>query len=182
MAAAGSAVGLGNLWKFPYLTWENDGGAFVLVYLLAVTVIGLPLMMSEILGGRTAHLSPVPALQIVEPGTVLLLDAEFGDLGADHVLPDAQRRRRPGHQQAEEKKLGVLAAGNFALTVVLLQKFARIAAARIPRVSYVSCDPATLARDVGRLNPFYELAAVRPVDLFPHTAHVESVALLRRRA
>jgi 23S rRNA (uracil1939-C5)-methyltransferase len=50
------------------------------------------------------------------------------------------------------------------------------------RVVAVSCDPATLARDVGRLNPFYELAAVRPVDLFPHTAHVESVALLRRRA
>jgi NSS family neurotransmitter:Na+ symporter len=61
MAAAGSAVGLGNLWKFPYLTWENDGGAFVLVYLLAVTVIGLPLMMSEILVGRKAQLSPVPA-------------------------------------------------------------------------------------------------------------------------
>ncbi|MBN1569420.1 MAG: sodium-dependent transporter [Acidobacteria bacterium] len=61
MAAAGSAVGLGNLWKFPYLTWENNGGAFVIVYLLAVLVIGLPLMMSEILVGRKTQLSPVPA-------------------------------------------------------------------------------------------------------------------------
>jgi NSS family neurotransmitter:Na+ symporter len=61
LAATGSAVGLGNLWKFPYLTWENDGGAFVIVYLLAVFVIGFPLMMSEILVGRKTQLSPVPA-------------------------------------------------------------------------------------------------------------------------
>lgn len=61
LAAAGSAVGLGNLWKFPYLTWENGGGAFVTVYLLSVLVIGLPLMMSEILIGRKTQLSPVPA-------------------------------------------------------------------------------------------------------------------------
>ncbi len=61
LAAAGSAVGLGNLWKFPYITWENNGGAFVIVYLLAVFVIGLPLMMSEILVGRRTQLSPVPA-------------------------------------------------------------------------------------------------------------------------
>jgi NSS family neurotransmitter:Na+ symporter len=61
LAAAGSAVGLGNLWKFPYLTWDNNGGAFVVVYLLAVAIIGLPLMMSEILIGRKTQLSPVPA-------------------------------------------------------------------------------------------------------------------------
>jgi NSS family neurotransmitter:Na+ symporter len=61
LAAAGSAVGLGNLWKFPYLTWENNGGAFVIVYLIAVFLIGLPLMMSEILVGRKTQLSPVPA-------------------------------------------------------------------------------------------------------------------------
>ena len=61
LAAAGSAVGLGNLWKFPYITWNNNGGAFVIVYLLAVFVIGLPLMMSEILVGRKTQLSPVPA-------------------------------------------------------------------------------------------------------------------------
>jgi len=61
LAAAGSAVGLGNLWKFPYITWENNGGAFVIVYLMAVFVIGLPLMMSEILVGRRTQLSPVPA-------------------------------------------------------------------------------------------------------------------------
>lgn len=63
MAASGSAVGLGNLWKFPYITWENKGGAFVLVYLLAVAFLGLPIMMAEILVGRRAQLSPVPAFE-----------------------------------------------------------------------------------------------------------------------
>jgi len=61
LAASGSAVGLGNLWKFPYITWDNNGGAFVIVYLLVVFGIGLPLMMSEILVGRSTQLSPVPA-------------------------------------------------------------------------------------------------------------------------
>jgi NSS family neurotransmitter:Na+ symporter len=63
MAAAGSAVGLGNLWKFPYITWENNGGAFVLVYLVAVLVLGLPIMMAEMLVGRRAQLSAVPAFE-----------------------------------------------------------------------------------------------------------------------
>lgn len=63
MAAAGSAVGLGNLWKFPYMTWNNNGGAFVLVYLLTVMLIGLPIMVAEILVGRRAQLSPAPAFE-----------------------------------------------------------------------------------------------------------------------
>ncbi|MFH1531386.1 MAG: sodium-dependent transporter [Pseudomonadota bacterium] len=63
MAASGSAVGLGNLWKFPYITWHNNGGAFVLVYLVAVLAIGLPIMMAEILIGRHTQESPVPAFE-----------------------------------------------------------------------------------------------------------------------
>ena len=58
MAAAGSAVGLGNVWKFPYITGENGGGAFVLVYLLCILIIGLPVMMGEILIGRRGRQSP----------------------------------------------------------------------------------------------------------------------------
>lgn len=61
LAAVGSAVGLGNLWKFPYITWHNDGGAFVLVYLACVVVIGVPVMMSELLIGRRSERSPVAA-------------------------------------------------------------------------------------------------------------------------
>jgi NSS family neurotransmitter:Na+ symporter len=49
LAVTGSAVGLGNIWKFPYIAGQNGGGAFVLVYLFCVFVIGMPVMMSEIL-------------------------------------------------------------------------------------------------------------------------------------
>ena len=48
LAATGSAIGLGNLWKFPYITFENNGGAFVLVYLGAIAVVGAPIMVAEI--------------------------------------------------------------------------------------------------------------------------------------
>lgn len=58
LAATGSAVGLGNIWKFPYITGENGGGAFVLVYLLCIALIGLPLMMAEIMVGRRGASSP----------------------------------------------------------------------------------------------------------------------------
>lgn len=52
MAAAGSAVGLGNIWKFPYITGEYGGGAFVLVYLGCIVIVGLPLMYAELIIGR----------------------------------------------------------------------------------------------------------------------------------
>ncbi len=61
LAAAGSAVGLGNLWKFPYVAGENGGGAFVLVYLACIALVGLPIMMAEVLIGRMAQTSPVGA-------------------------------------------------------------------------------------------------------------------------
>jgi NSS family neurotransmitter:Na+ symporter len=59
LAATGSAVGLGNIWKFPYITGENGGGTFVLVYLLCIALIGLPIMMAEILLGRRGKQSPI---------------------------------------------------------------------------------------------------------------------------
>lgn len=62
MATAGSAVGLGNIWKFPYMTGTNGGSAFVLVYLLCVALIGLPLMMTEIMLGRRAQRNPVDGM------------------------------------------------------------------------------------------------------------------------
>lgn len=61
LAAAGSAVGLGNIWKFPYITYENGGGSFVLIYLVAVLLIGAPIMLSEVLIGRHTLLSPIGA-------------------------------------------------------------------------------------------------------------------------
>ena len=52
LAAAGSAVGLGNIWKFPYMAGENGGGAFVIIYLTCIVLIGFPVMMSEIFLGK----------------------------------------------------------------------------------------------------------------------------------
>ncbi len=63
MAAAGSAVGLGNIWRFPYLTGENGGGAFVIVYLGCVLLIGLPLLFNEISLGRLTKKNPIGAFR-----------------------------------------------------------------------------------------------------------------------
>lgn len=62
LAATGSAVGLGNIWSFPYLAGEHGGGAFVMVYLVCVLLIGLPIMMAEIMLGRAGRGSPVHAM------------------------------------------------------------------------------------------------------------------------
>ena len=63
LAATGAAVGLGNVWRFPYMAGSNGGSAFVLVYLICVLVMGLPIMVAEILIGRRARQNPVDALQ-----------------------------------------------------------------------------------------------------------------------
>ncbi|MBA59006.1 MAG: sodium-dependent transporter [Gammaproteobacteria bacterium] len=65
LAAAGSAVGLGNIWRFPYVTGENGGGVFVIAYLLCIAVIGLPIMIAEIVLGRAGRSSPISSMQIL---------------------------------------------------------------------------------------------------------------------
>lgn len=66
LASAGSAVGLGNIWKFPYVAGQNGGGSFVLVYVLCVLLIGLPVMCSEMLIGRHARRNIINAMGKVE--------------------------------------------------------------------------------------------------------------------
>lgn len=73
MATIGAAVGLGNLWRFPYITAVNGGGAFVLIYMLCIAVIALPLIMAELSLGRRGHKSPVTGMR--------LLAREFGTSG-----------------------------------------------------------------------------------------------------
>lgn len=63
LAAAGSAIGLGNIWKFPYITGDYGGGAFVLVYLICVVIVGLPLMIAELMIGRHSQKNPVGAFR-----------------------------------------------------------------------------------------------------------------------
>ena len=67
IAAAGSAIGLGNIWKFPYITGQNGGGAFVLVYLVCIALIGLPIMLAEFAIGRKTHKDPVGAYKDIHP-------------------------------------------------------------------------------------------------------------------
>ena len=63
LAATGSAVGLGNIWKFPYMTGMYGGGAFVIMYLVCIFLVGLPIMLAETLIGRRGRQSPVNALR-----------------------------------------------------------------------------------------------------------------------
>lgn len=78
LAAAGSAVGLGNIWRFPYLASDNGGGAFVLVYLACIALVGLPIMLAEILIGRQGRMSPI--------NTLLKLSREGGHSPAWSVI------------------------------------------------------------------------------------------------
>lgn len=63
LAATGSAVGLGNIWKFPYITGVNGGGLFVLIYLVCIAAVGIPILAAEVLLGRSTALSPVGAFR-----------------------------------------------------------------------------------------------------------------------
>lgn len=75
MATAGSAVGLGNIWKFPYMTGEHGGGAFLLIYLGFVLVIGLSLVMAELVLGRIAQRDPIGAFRALGGGAWPLVGA-----------------------------------------------------------------------------------------------------------
>ncbi len=71
LAATGSAVGLGNIWRFPYITGEHGGGAFVLVYILCIVIVGVPILMSEVMLGRRGRQSPINTMRSLaeEEGT-----------------------------------------------------------------------------------------------------------------
>ena len=67
LVAAGSAIGLGSIWRFPYMTGENGGGAFLLIYLLCVLVVGIPVMLAEFTIGTYTRKSPVKAYNQLSP-------------------------------------------------------------------------------------------------------------------
>lgn len=86
LAASGSAVGLGNIWKFPYITGENGGGAFVLIYLFCILIVGLPIMLCEFTIGRRTNLNPVGAFQSLKPGTPWVAVGYMGVLAGFLIL------------------------------------------------------------------------------------------------
>ena len=86
LAAAGSAIGLGNIWRFPYVVGENGGAAFVLIYILFVVIIGLPYMYAELALGRYVHKNPVGAIEAIKPGSPWKLAGYLGVLTGLGIL------------------------------------------------------------------------------------------------
>ena len=78
LAAVGSAVGLGNIWRFPYIAGEFGGAAFILVYLACVAAVGIPIMIAELLIGRSSQLNIVGAFQKLRPATPWFLTGWIG--------------------------------------------------------------------------------------------------------
>lgn len=72
LVAAGSSVGLGNIWRFPYVAGDNGGGAFLVIYILCVLLLGLPLMLAEFTVGRASHRNAVGAFRTLDPKWGLL--------------------------------------------------------------------------------------------------------------
>jgi neurotransmitter:Na+ symporter, NSS family len=85
-ASAGSAVGLGNIWRFPYIAGENGGGAFILVYLFFILAIGIPVMLSEFTIGRSAKRNVFGAFKTLAPGTHWYLVGLLGVVAAFIIL------------------------------------------------------------------------------------------------
>lgn len=86
MATLGSAVGLGNIWKFPYLTGSNGGAAFLIIYLVCTLVIGLPIMITEQMIGRRGRGDAVTALKRVAPGKLWWLIGASGIVAAFLIM------------------------------------------------------------------------------------------------
>ncbi|MBR6661180.1 MAG: sodium-dependent transporter [Bacteroidales bacterium] len=86
LAVAGSAVGLGNLWRFPYLVGENGGAAFIIIYIFFVLILCLPILFSEFVVGRRAQSNAVRAFKVLRPGTKFTIVGLFAVLSATAVL------------------------------------------------------------------------------------------------
>lgn len=85
-AAAGSAIGLGNIWKFPYITGMYGGSAFIIVYLICILLIGLPVMLSEITVGRRAQKGIFGSYKSLAPGTPWFFSGYMGIASAFFIL------------------------------------------------------------------------------------------------
>jgi len=85
-AVAGSAIGLGNIWRFPYVAGENGGAAFLMIYLFCVILIGIPVMTSEFVIGRAAQKNPYGAFKALAPGKPWFLIGLMGVAAAFMIL------------------------------------------------------------------------------------------------
>ncbi|MFP4525625.1 MAG: sodium-dependent transporter [Bacteroidales bacterium] len=85
-AAAGSAVGLGNIWRFPYVAGENGGGAFIIIYIVFILAIGIPVMLSEFTIGRSAQRNAFGSFKKLAPNTYWYLIGLMGVVAAFMIL------------------------------------------------------------------------------------------------
>jgi len=86
LAAMGSAVGLGNVWRYPYITGQYGGAAFILLYIGCVLAIGVPLLMAEFLIGRKTQRNPVGAFRALRPGSPWVLTGWLGIVAGFVIL------------------------------------------------------------------------------------------------
>lgn len=86
LAASGSAIGLGNIWRFPYSVAEGGGGLFVLIYLFFILAIGLPVLLAELSMGRSSQRNPVGAFKALMPGKLWPLVGGLGVLTGAGIL------------------------------------------------------------------------------------------------
>ena len=96
LAAAGSAVGVGNLWRFPYLAAKDGGGLFLLVYLVLVLTFGFTLLTSDIAIGRRTKQSAIRAYETMRPKVEISRYPHLSGAGSDHDL--LCRHRRVDHE------------------------------------------------------------------------------------
>ncbi|MHB1294119.1 MAG: sodium-dependent transporter [Anaerolineae bacterium] len=85
-ATLGSAVGLGNIWKFPFLTGQNGGAAFIVIYLISTLLVGLPVMISELAIGRKARADAITSFQRLAPGKAWWLVGAMGALASFLIM------------------------------------------------------------------------------------------------
>ena len=103
LAAAGSAVGLGNIWRFPYETGNHGGAAFILVYLGCVFLLGLPIMIAEFTVGRRSKASTGKAFGVLAPGTQWKW---IGFLGGFIIAHREAKRRASFFRGSSEERAG----------------------------------------------------------------------------
>ncbi len=125
LAAAGSAVGLGNIWKFPYVAGQNGGGLFVLIYLLCIALVGVPIMMAEIMVGRAAQQQPVAAFHrlagrktgwaavgwmgVICGFVILSFYIVVAGWTMDYTLKSVINYQKPIYEEAQQKELNYVA-------------------------------------------------------------------------
>ena len=111
LASAGSAVGLGNIWRFPFETGNHGGAAFILVYLVCVLILGIPIMIAEFLIGRRSRANTARAYQKLAPGTHWRWVGRMGVL-AGFLILDITPLWQDGRLSLSAKRLPTVLPGS----------------------------------------------------------------------